>query len=258
MNDTDRRALMAVDVGNTTIHFGRFRVSAESADALPEPTARFRLPTDACALDELAAWLPAGPLAWCVASVHRAAAERLRDWVQNERGEPLRQLGYRDVPIEIDVDRPDRVGMDRLVAAVGANAVRRQGRPAVVIDLGTAVTVDVVDDRGRFAGGAILPGLRLAASALADRTDALPEVLVDLDLPPEPIGKSTEHAIQSGLYWGTVGAVRELIGRVADTYPGRPHVLLTGGDTRRLGPLLDDRTRWIPHLVLAGIALSVR
>ena len=256
MNDPTRRPLIAVDIGNTSTHFGRF-AAAESVDVLPKPVDRFRLPTAAGTLDDLATWLTEGPVSWCVASVHRGAAERLRTWVENERGEPIQLLDYRDVPIEIDVDRPDRVGMDRLVAAVAANVVRQEGRPAVVIDLGTAVTVDVVDDRGRFAGGAILPGLRLAASALADRTDALPEVLVDLARPPDAVGKSTEKAIQSGLYWGTVGGVRELIARVADDYSSRPHVLLTGGDTRRLAPLLDERTRWIPHLVLAGIALSI-
>jgi type III pantothenate kinase len=148
------------------------------------------------------------------------------------------------------------VGIDRLAGAVAANRLREAQRPAIVVDLGTAITVDLVNPQGVFLGGAILPGIGMSARALYEFTDLLP--LLDLRVlrePPPALGKSTTDAMQSGIYWGAVGGVRELIARLnADSAPAQ--VFLTGGAAPAVAALLAPDAHYIPHLVLGGIALT--
>jgi type III pantothenate kinase len=200
-------------------------------------------------------------LVWYVASVNRAHAAWLEETVAPISSE-FRRLTHNDMPLEVQVDAPDRVGLDRLAGAVAANELRERDRPAIVIDLGTAITVDLVSAGGAFEGGAILPGIAMAARALESQTDALPRSpLADLALPPEPIGKSTLAAIESGLLWGAVGAIRELALRMTAACEQPPHVFVTGGMSPAVVPLLQSGRLpvvHVPELVLAGIALVAR
>ena len=123
-------------------------------------------------------WLLAvapGPTVILVASVYEAAAARLEATVAEisaTKHRPIRQrrIGHADLPLAVALDEPHRVGIDRLAAAAAASLVKPAGRPAVVVDCGTAVTVDMLAADGRFLGGAILPGPSLMARALADGT----------------------------------------------------------------------------------------
>jgi type III pantothenate kinase len=168
------------------------------------------------------------------------------------------RLTNKDVPIANRVDEPSRVGIDRLLAAVAANRLRAPDRAAIVIDLGTAITVDLIDADGAFAGGAILPGIGMAGRALAEQTDALPHIVLEHSAsPPPPLGKSTKAAIEAGLYWGAVGAVGELVSRLTATLFEPPDIFITGGAARTVAETMDEslHVRYVPHLVLAGIAL---
>jgi type III pantothenate kinase len=274
--------LMAVDIGNSRIKIGQFQrecsgekdagngVRAPDDSLLPEPVATFDLPirhdTGEFDSNRLIAWCNehlAGGTTWRVASVHRAAAARLStalaDWAKHsERECPIRQLTYRDVPLTIHVDEPARVGIDRLIAALAANRLRQRDRAAIIVDLGTAITVDLVDADGAFAGGAILPGIATSARALAEQTDALPQVTLDfLDKPPAALGKSTVPAIESGIYWGAIGAIRELVSQLSAPFQIRPDLFITGGASRNVADLLETQgtVRHVPHLVLSGITL---
>ena len=121
-------------------------------------------------------------------------------------------LAAGDLPLEVRLERPDMVGIDRLVDAVAVNRLREPGRPAVIVDVGTAITVDLVSADGAFLGGAILPGIQMSARALHEFTDLLPLVDVsELTAPPPALGTATESAMESGLFWGAVGAIRQLI-----------------------------------------------
>jgi type III pantothenate kinase len=127
----------------------------------------------------------------------------------------------------------------------------------VVVDLGSAVTVDLVSPSGAFSGGAILPGIAMSARALHAQTDLLPDIAMsDLREPPPALGASTEEAIRAGLYWGAVGAARELIARLTAGADHPPLVLLTGGAAPAVAKLLDADARYLPHLVLSGIAAA--
>jgi type III pantothenate kinase len=167
-------------------------------------------------------------------------------------------LTFQDLPIQLDVEAPERVGMDRLAAAVAANRLRQATRPAVVVDAGTAITVNLITSDGVFRGGVILPGFRLTTKALAEGTDLLPLITSDWNAdPPTVVGRTTESAIRSGLFWGTVGAVRELVGRMASDLSAPPQVFVTGGDAKRLASFMAPDARFVPDLVLIGIASSL-
>ncbi len=255
--------LIAVDIGNTLIKRGIFDVAGGKSSAtstnrrkLPQPLASLEIATQS-GVDLLLADLPNEPFAWYVASVHGETSRQLEQAVRGIRPrDTLHVLSYRDVPLEICVERPERVGLDRLAAAVGANHLRRPNRPAIVVDVGTAITVDALDASGAFLGGAILPGPGLTARALHEHTDQLP--LIDARPGGEaepPIGKSTEAAMRSGLFYGALGSVRELVRHMTTALGQRPQVLLSGGYARLLAPRLGRNVRYVPHLVLAGIAL---
>ena len=275
--------LIAVDIGNSRIKIGRFDRAQALADQtrqptqaatpqLPVPLDTFDLPISNRAGEfdtaRLRAWCDehaVEPAAWLVASVHRRAAELLKATLRDvmndlRRDDTIRQLTHLDVPLAIRVEEPPRVGIDRLLAALAANRLRRPDRAAVVVDLGTAITVDLLTADGAFAGGAILPGIAMSARALAEQTDALPRLMLDhLEQPPAALGTSTAPAIQAGLYWGAVGAIRELACRLSAGLSPPPDVFITGGASPHVAELLAAHgellVRHVPHLVLAGIAL---
>ena len=202
--------------------------------------------------------LPATPLRWFVVSVNRTIEAQFSAWIRVHRpADTYTLLQYQHFPLEIDVRAPERVGTDRLAAAVAANELRTPQRSAIVVDAGTAVTVDLMTSDGVFRGGAILPGIQTAAQGLASATDALP-LLENLDLSsvPAPIGKSTQDAMRSGIVWGCVGAVRELIAQMSAGLSHVPNVFCTGGDGMHLARLIDRDMKFDPNLVLRGIALT--
>lgn len=264
--------LIAVDIGNSQMKLGHFALEPgdlAAAQSLPDPLATFELLIDHAtgAFDEprLAEWAAGQPLKaahWRIGSVHRGAAERLMAWISSPSSRPANApaaqlLKYAQIPLSIRVDEPARVGIDRLLAAHAANRLRSPDRTAIVVDLGTAITVDVVELDGAFAGGAILPGVGMAGRALAEQTDALPHVRFDPARPPSPIGTSTTTAIEAGLFWGAVGAIHQLIHQQSAEQSLAPDVFVTGGAGGTIaGPLAEyHRVRYEPHLVLAGIAL---
>lgn len=247
-------SLIAVGIGNTTIKLGVTGVATDQWRLLHE------WETAALDVSEVADKLPEASCRWRVASVHRAAQQKLHEWQQAFRPQDdYLALTYKDLPLEINVEAPERVGMDRLVAAIAANERRERMRPAIIVDAGTAITVDLVDAEGVFQGGVILPGFRLSARALADGTDLLPNVDATFrGEPPEVIGKSTTAAIRSGLFWGGVGAIRELVARAASDLDTSPQIFVTGGDAERLTGYLAADAQFVPDLVLRGIVLSGR
>lgn len=251
--------LVAVDIGNSSTKLGLFD-SLPSVNSLPVLQLVLECPTAELPPSDWLRRLPPEALAWRVASVQREGSKRLASLVRGERpSDDFRLLDYRDLPLQIALDAPERIGIDRLAAAVAANALRDPHRPAIVISAGTAVTINLVCERGVFQGGVILPGFRLSAQALSDGADLLPLALLDVeDDPPPVVGQNTAAAIRSGLFWGAVGSVREIVARMSEPLAAPPQVFVTGGDLRRLAPLVSDGAQFVPQMVLAGIALAER
>ena len=197
-----------------------------------------------------------------IASVHDAAATRLEAALAElsaTQHRPLRQrrVVHGDLAIDVRLPEPHRVGIDRLAAAAAAGLVKQTGRPAIIVDCGTAATVDVVAADGGFLGGAILPGPALMTRALAEGTSRLPEVAaLERGTVPAMPGRSTQEAIAAGIGWGMRGAIARLVeearrslGTGAD-----PEIILTGGWRGAVREAV-PHAREIPDLVLAGVAL---
>jgi type III pantothenate kinase len=275
MNVPHTNHLIAADVGNSAVKLRRFVVPSEPDHS---PTA-IGLPPDG--VDPTVVWagdigvvdaadqtsprlemlllqLPAVSHRWYVVSVNRSIEERFSAWIAHHRPQDeYLVLNHRNFPLEIDVPAPERVGTDRLAAATAANHARAPHRSAIVIDAGTAVTVDYVSQEGVFCGGAILPGIRTAATSLATATDALPLVEdLDLSAAPGPIGKTTQEAIRSGIVWGVVGGVLELIHQMSREAAAPPEFFCTGGDGMQLARLIQRASSFDPNLVLRGAALT--
>jgi type III pantothenate kinase len=254
-----KNQFIAVDIGNTRLKLGLFsQLPDTSSAALPQPQRTLDVTVER--MDDVAQWLDRGKpgdFAWWIGSVQRSFTTELIDWLRkHDAAGRITLLCSTDLPLAVELPRPDMVGIDRLLAAVGANHMREPNRPAVIVDLGTAVTVDLVSAEGAFQGGAIMPGIAMGARALHDYTDLLPLIeMTELHEAPPEIGKDTRAAMRSGLFWGTIGAARELIRGM--TQPEfNPQVFLTGGAAASVARLLAADARYEPNLTLAGIALT--
>jgi type III pantothenate kinase len=161
-----------------------------------------------------------------IASVVPPLTATFEELVQRTLGRPpvIVGPGVR-TGIQIRIDNPREVGADRI--ANTAAVQKLYGGPAIVIDLGTATTFDVVSKDGDYLGGAIAPGLGISADALVRRTAKLPKV--ELTFPEHAIGRSTVSAMRSGLVLGYVGLVKELVERLKRELGGNPKVIATGG-----------------------------
>jgi type III pantothenate kinase len=260
---TAGETVVVADVGNTRIKLAVV-VADVTASRLPEVTHRQDLLSREFRPENLREWLDrvaAGAAVVLVASVHDRAAVGLEAAIAEVATTGPRTIRQRRVtrehlPIAVDGDEPGRVGIDRLAAAAAVAVAKAAGRPAVVVDCGTATTVDLVSVDGRFLGGAILPGPGLLARALAEGTSRLPAV-ADLDsgaLPAMP-GRNTQQAIAAGIGFGMRGAVARLVAEAAAAVGGEPHLFLTGGSRGIVRDALPGATE-IPDLVLHGIALA--
>jgi type III pantothenate kinase len=171
--------VLLADVGNSRIKLAVMAAAATNA-ALPKIDRRMDLESRSFHPVNLDEWLRAVapmPAVVLVASVHDVAATRLEAMIAELAATQHRQLRQRriqagDLPLKIDLPEPAKVGIDRLAAAAATNRLRTPGRPAIVVDCGTAVTVDLLSDAGVFLGGAILPGAPLMAKGLADGWNA--------------------------------------------------------------------------------------
>ena len=250
--------LIAVDVGNSRIKLGMFAEMPASAST--QPIASLEIDAHDWAPNELLSWLGHTPgVAWRIASVNPRVCQHLVDCLQTNSppGVNLQVLTNADFPIQIAVKRHDLVGQDRLAAAVAANSLRPSGASAIIIDLGTAITADALSAQGEFLGGAILPGIGMSARALCEFTAQLPKIdMTELNAAPSPLGIDTEMAMRAGLFWGAVGAMRELIDQYTTLTGATPWVVLTGGTAPSVASLLGESVMWLPHLTLSGIALT--
>jgi type III pantothenate kinase len=251
------RRLIAVDIGNSATKVGWFDVLPNSNESLPRPLTTIKFKTGEAPPSDFAAALPGETSDWQIVSVHRQGTRILTGWIEaNRPADSRRMLGWRDLPIELRVEFPDRVGLDRLAAAVAANVLRSADRPAIVIGAGSAITVNLIAADGAFEGGVILPGFKMSAEALFG-ADLLPlALLAPNETPPPIVGKNTDKAIRSGLFWGAVGAVREVVTRISTPLPAPPQIFVTGGDLRQFTQYLGNEACYVPDMVLSGIALS--
>jgi type III pantothenate kinase len=221
---------VVVDIGNTRFKWGL--VDPERPGLLATES----LPDDSSAWQRaIEAWraLPAyqsitGPLQWVTASVNPARTERLRAWV-TEGGDRFFHLQQAaQLPLRIDLPEPDKVGIDRLLNAVAVTRIEKPGRGSVLIDAGSAVTVDWLDENHAYCGGSIFPGLDLMAEALHSYTALLPRVTLSLPVPELP-AKATIPAMQVGIFLAVSGGIREAVRIYAERAGTPPRIYFSGG-----------------------------
>lgn len=247
--------LLALDVGNTNVVGGLYDGSRLEAcwrvSTAPERTAdelhvlwKGLLGTRGLSLAALSGA--------CLASVVPPATATYTQLVRHALGLPTLVVGPDiDLGVRLEIDHPMEVGADRIVNALAAR--ERYGAPALVIDFGTATTFDAVSAGGSYVGGAIAPGLGASMEALVSRASQL--FRVDVQRPPQAIGRNTVTAMQSGAFYGYVGLVEGLIDRLRRELGGRATVIATGGLAGAIAP----ETQKIDHvdldLTLEGLRL---
>jgi type III pantothenate kinase len=235
--------LLAIEQGNTNTLFAVHDGAAWIA--------QWRAATEASrTADEYAVWLSQlltmadlalKDLDACIiSSVVPQSIFNLRNLSRRYLGvEPLIVGENVDLGIAIRIQKPSEAGADRLVNAIGAHS--SYPGALLIVDSGTATTFDVVGADGAFEGGAIAPGINLSMQALHEAAARLPRVAIQK--PAHAIGKDTVEAMQAGVFWGYVGLIEGLIGRIKAEYHEPLKVIGTGG----VASLFDGATRSIDH-----------
>jgi type III pantothenate kinase len=239
------------DLGNTRLKWGRLDEAGRLVEAIALP------------LDDPAAWssawaawdrLDPGNSWWAVSTVNPPVAHRLDDFFRAQGIDRVTWiLSAAVVPVPKDVEGAETGGSDRALAVFAALRLMPAGRPGLVVMCGTAITVERVTAAGIWQGGAIAPGLGLTARALNLMTAQLP--LIHLTQAPPAWGRGTHASLEAGIFWGIVGAVRELLVRQREDLGDDPWVVWTGGDALLLAPLVSGPDARIePNLILLGLA----
>jgi type III pantothenate kinase len=250
--------IIAVDIGNTNITIGFF----------PDGKEEFIKSIPGQAKAKLADCFKS---AWQKIPITKGSKEKKRDgvtvissvkpaWtklvqqiIKQTLGERTYVIG-KDIPLPMNmwVDEPDKIGTDRVVSAAAAYAVVEDA--VVIADFGTAVTIDLVSEKGIFLGGVIFPGFEISALALKQNTAQLPKAKITR--PKAPYGKNTAEAINCGLYYSAVSTLQEVIRRYAEELGKWPQTILTGSAAELIKDDCNFIDSFVPNLVVKGIVLA--
>jgi type III pantothenate kinase len=250
--------LLCLDIGNTQIHGGvfdgdtlrcQFRKSTQPHDSVDELGIFFTAVLRENGID------PRTVRQVALCSVVPAALHALRGaCLKYFQSEPfVLQAGVK-TGLKVRYRNPHEVGADRIAGAIAA-MVRHPKQDLLVVDCGTATTIDVVTAAADYLGGVIMPGMGVSAAALASHTAKLPRI--EIARPETVLGRTTIESIQSGLFHGHIGAIRHIIGALQkEAFPqSEPRVIGTGGFARMFeGEGLFDEV--VPELVLSGLKYS--
>lgn len=255
--------ILALEIGNTSIHLGFF--THPSPREHPKLIAQENILT-AQALKFFKRWrhhresLPfagsriSSSVKLALMSSARPATDKIVEhWVKEVfRIKPLQARKDFRIPLSLMVDEPSKVGVDRLLNAFAAYHLTR--KLTLVIDFGTAITLDIVSAQGEFLGGLIAPGLTSMTRTLHQDCALLPLIR------PRPtkraIGKNTEQAMQAGLYLGTIGLIRYLVQKISEELKRHPYIIATGGEAKLMKRDLPFVKKIIPDLTLQGLVLA--
>ncbi len=243
--------LMVLSVGNTRIAIGVFE-----AGELKYSARVLIRDSDQWSKEITKAWrmLPeSGQPAVAGTSVNPDIDDPLEELVLRLTNRVVQWVGEEiPFPIKVLTDEPSQTGTDRILNV--AAAYEQMEKACVVVDAGTAITVDVCNDAGEFLGGAIAPGVSTMLDALHEKTAKLPRL--PFEVPTEPIGKNTQQAILTGVYYGIRGMVKELLENYATVLGYWPDMIATGGDAAALFGGWELTHAVSPDLTLYGIALA--
>ncbi|MEN6386198.1 MAG: type III pantothenate kinase [Phycisphaerales bacterium] len=256
--------IIAIDIGNTNITAGLFledieagieKTSGDNVQELTDVLKNYwgRVPMVKSGKDK-----DKRDARIVIASVNPKWTEVVKQIAQEQFGEKALEIGMgKEVPLPmgLDVDKPQQVGVDRVMAAFAAYCVIEDS--CIVADFGTAVTIDAVSDKGIFLGGVILPGFDIAADSLNKFTAQLPKI-EKVKTPNKPYGRNTEEAINNGLYYSAIGAL-ETVSRLFSEQLGKwPQTVVTGGNMEIIRGGCDFVDSFVEDLVVKGIVLTFK
>lgn len=252
---SEEKLLLTVDVGNTNITLGLYQ-GEERRAAWRLATDHARMPDEyglqILGLLEFSSISPDVLCGVAMASVVPALTRSFRTACTRYLGhQPFVVDASVNTGIELKVEHPEGVGADRIVDAV--SVLQLYGGPACVVDFGTATTFDALTSDGSYLGGAISPGLGIAADALFQRAAKLSRV--DLAYPPDVIGRNTTHAVQSGLLYGYISLVEGMVARFRETLGEDMKVVGTGGLVSLITASTDVIDIEAPWLTLDGLRI---
>ncbi len=243
------------DLGNSRLKWARVVAAGHLAEkvALPlDPAAWTEAWSQSAVLDREPSW-------WSISSVNPPVATQLALFLQTRQiGGAIWFQAAAEVPVPKDVEGAEIGGADRALGILAALRLMAPGRPGFVVSCGTAITVERVSRHGVWQGGAIAPGLGTMATALHLRTAQVPLIETrqfDPSHPPQAWGRGTISSLTAGIFWGTVGVVRELLARQTDGLDGDPWVIWAGGDAALIAQYVSGADAIIePNLVLVGLS----
>jgi type III pantothenate kinase len=245
MDQLSTGTLLAVTVGNTRTRLGLFRPKASSGAELIEAASHANTDLAAIARHGRELLVNDHGASIVMSSVNPTTADELEKLLRNETGEETFRFG-RDmaIPIRTALDDDRTVGQDRLLCALAAYARAKQA--CVIVDAGTAITVDFIDGEGVFQGGVIAPGLHMMLASLHEHTAALPKItFTKPDAARGVFGRETTHAMLLGVQAAAQGLVRLVVERYAEAYDAYPQIIATGGDA----PVLFEHDEVVEHVV---------
>ena len=246
---------MICDIGNTNITIGLFRdedlTFRIELPTLESKRLRTLLKNILKSENIIPAQIKASLICSVVPGINREIKRAIRDVIYT----PVYVLGNDlSVPIKNLYSRPEQVGQDRLVCAY--SALKLYGAPVITVDLGTAVTFDVVSKNKEYLGGIILPGLALSLSALHRNTALLPEI--KLASPIALIGRDTKASMLSGIAFGFGSMIDGLIARLKRELKASPKVIATGGNGYFIKPYCKKIDYFEPDLILKGMGKIIK
>lgn len=247
--------IVAVDIGNSST---KLAVEHAAADVRWSWETVLRGANGMTPTADVIEQLDSDRVIWSVSSVNQTRATTLQHWINEHRpGDRFHLISPDEVDLKTAVVSRERLGRDRLIAAWSALQLNETG-PLIVIDAGTAVTVDAVSAEPCFLGGMIFPGAVTMLRTLSEQTAALPDLSETRSSDRlhvqrlGQIGRSTEEAILYGVYQTQVCTLRSVVKKMASELGDHPEVFITGGGIVELLEWLPEEWEHVPDLVLRG------
>ncbi|MFH1898417.1 MAG: type III pantothenate kinase [Candidatus Desantisbacteria bacterium] len=238
--------ILVIDIGNTKSHFGIY--------AGDELKAYWTILNRDIRIDNniILSRLKEYNISRCTISCVVPSLRIIFDKILNNLNPVFIEYSATDIPI--NYDNPSELGVDRIINIVAA--IKLYKIPCIVVDFGTATTLDVVSDKGEFIGGVIAPGIGVSAETLWIKTEKLP--LIEIKKPKKIIGINTIECMQSGIFYGSIGQVEKIIERIMEELGYKTNVIATGGLSNIIGPYSKYIKKIDEFLTLKGLKILTR
>ena len=235
---------LAVDIGNSNVSCGIY----DGKDWVHQ----LRLPSTLNFFNQLSSLKDFKITESAISSVVPKLTDVYVETIRNLFHMDAHIISYTNAGITLSVDAPQDVGVDRICNVAAAKELA--GMPAIVGDIGSATNYDVVDENGAFIGGAIAPGIEVAAHNLIQKAALLSEAT--FVVPETTVGTNTESNLQSGIMLGAIDVVDGMFARMIDELKWKDHhILVTGGFGGLISPHLKTTHKYLPTLTLDGIRI---